>query len=786
MIPVQQAFAKAWQYFQAGQLQDAERHCRQVLEGDPHQVDALNLLGVIAAKTGHNDLAIDYFNQALRLKPTFAAAHNNMGNVFMNKRRLPEAVDSYQQALRVQPDFVEARNNLGNALHQQAVQPEARFEKTPRHFPPAFSLAWKQFQAGQLDEAERLFREILETDPNQAEALHHLALIAGRKGRNDVAVDYLTKAVRLSPDSAVAHNNLGNALARQGKSAEAVASYQQAVRLKSDYPEAYGNMGAVLMEQGKLEEAVSSFQRGLALKPNDTAAHRQLGRALLRQGRPAEAASTFQQALRLSPENAEAHHDLGQALMDQGKFQEAAARFQQALQFKPDMALAHYNVGNALMQQGKVEEALVSFQQALRLKPDFAEAHNNLGNVLREQGRLEDAAASFRQALNLQPNNPEAQSNLGVALMYQGRLQEAVASFQQALDLHQSYLENLEASVTHPMASNPAVRIRGNIAAAHRNRAMAWLMLGDFEQGWREYEWRWQCDDYKATAFREPIWDGSPLGHQTIMLRAEGGFGDTLQFIRYAPLVKDCGGTVLVSCPKPLIPLLTTCAGIDGLVDPNLPLPAFDVQAPLLSLPRILGTSLDQIPAKVPYLSVEADRVARWRDEIGSSPHFKIGIYWQGNPQNRGDRQRSFPLAQLAPLAKLTGVQLFSLQKGAGIEQLGAATCGFPVADLGSRLDLGPGAFMDTAAAMQSLDLIVTPDTAIAHLAGALGVPVWTALPFMADWRWLWDRDDSPWYPTMRLFRQRRLGNWDEVFARIASEVAEVLTEQRQGNTGSP
>jgi len=274
-----------------------------------------------------------------------------------------------------------------------------------------------------------------------------------------------------------------------------------------------------------------------------------------------------------------------------------------------------------------------------------------------------------------------------------------------------------------------------------------------------------------AQAFRQPLWDGADLQERTILLYAEQGLGDTLQFIRYARLVKVRGATVLVSCQEPLARLLGTCAGIDRLGPFGAKMPPFDVQAPLLSLPRILGTTLATVPADIPYLFADEQLVAHWRRELSPVEAFKIGIGWQGNPKYRGDRQRSIPLAQFAPLARLDGVQLFSLQKGPGTEQLHQGAGGFPVTDLGSRA----GDFMDAAAVIRSLDLIMTADTALAHLAGALGVPVWVALPFAPEWRWLLQREDSPWYPTMRLFRQTEPGQWQGVFERMARAVGKML-----------
>ena len=320
-----------------------------------------------------------------------------------------------------------------------------------------------------------------------------------------------------------------------------------------------------------------------------------------------------------------------------------------------------------------------------------------------------------------------------------------------------------------------------------------WLTRGDFERGWPSYEWRWNQPDSIGRSFTQPFWDGSPLGGRTILLHAELGLGDTIQFIRYVPLVKERGGSVIVECQSALMKLIASAAGIDQLVARGLPLPPFKVQAPLLSLPRIFKTTLDAIPAEVPYLHPDAALVDYWRRELRTSdktpadlgPSFKIGIAWQGNPKYGHDQQRSIAFTHFARLAGVNGIQLISLQKGFGSEQLQCShhasrddgesakpSTTAKVIDLGRRLDETSGAFMDTAAVMVNLDLVITSDTAVAHLAGALGVRVWVALPFIPDWRWLLERQDSPWYPTMRLFRQRRLGDWADVFHRIALELS--------------
>ena len=630
---------------------------------------------------------------------------------------IPTRVRASSGRRELKPEDAEAQNNLGIALAQQ----------------------------GRFDESAACFQQALRLKPDYPDAHNNLGNILEKQNKLDEAVACYHQALRLRPNYPEAHYNLGIVLGRQDKLNEAVASYQQTLQLKPNYAEAHNNLGTVLARQGKLDEAVASYRQALQLKPADPEAHNNLGLALARQDKLDEAVASYQEALRLKPNYPEAHSNLGTAFQEQGRLDEAVASCQQALRLKPDSAEAHHNLGIVLGKQDKLDEAMAGFQQALRLKPDYPDAHHNLGVVLGKQDKLDEAMASLQQALRLKPNYPDAHNNLGLVLGRQGRLDEAVASYQQAVQLKPDYPE------------------------ANWNLGLAWLQMGRFEQGWAGYEWRWKCKEFGSLPpFQPPLWDGSPLDGRTILVHAEQGLGDTLQFIRYVPSLHQRGGRVILLCQPPLVRFLTNCPSIERLLAHGDPLPELDVHVPLLSLPRLLGTTLESVPADVPYLEAEPQLVETWRHRLGLYRGFKVGIVWQGNPKFRLDRFRSIPLAQFAPLARVPGVHLLSLQKGAGCEQLPALQERFPVTDLGSQLDETTGAFQDTAAVMKNLDLVITLDTAIAHLAGALGVPVWVALHDIPDWRWLLNRDDCPWYPTMRLFRQTRPGQWEDVFHRIA------------------
>jgi Flp pilus assembly protein TadD len=697
-----------------GQFGEATTRVQQVLRPGPHQAAGHKGRGTALARQGDLGEPVVGFQQALRLQPDRADFPLNPGHDLRGQGRLDEAVTNYLQDSRLEPDSPEVHYSLGVALERQ----------------------------GRLEEAATSYEQALRLQPVDPEAHNNLGIVLARLGRLDEAAARFRQAVALKPDYPDAHNNLGNILERQDKLDEAVACYHQALGLKPRYAEAHYNLGIVLARQEKPDEAVASYRQAVALKPDYADAYNNLGSVLSRQGKHDEAVASYRQAVALKPDDPGHHNNLGLILARHDRLDEAAESYEQALRLTPDDPEVHNNLGIVLGKLNRLDEAAARFWQALGLKPDHAEAHNNLGSVLEKQDKLEQATACYHQALGLKPGYPEAHNNLGIVLWKQGRLEEAVASYGQALHFQPDYPE------------------------ANWNRSLAWLTMGRLEQGWPGYEWRFKCKEFGSLPpFQAPLWDGSLLDGRTILIHAEQGLGDTLQFIRYVPLVHQRGGRVILMCQPPLVRLLARSPGIERLLAHGDPVPESDVHVSLLSLPGLFGTTLESVPADVPYIEAEPALVEAWRQRL-AAPGFKVGIAWQGNPKFRQDRNRSIPLAQFAPLAQVPGVRLLSLQKGR--EQLPALRGLFPVTDLGGELDEATGPFLDTAAVMKNLDLVVTSDTSIAHLAGALGVPVWVALQDVPDWRWLMDREDSPWYPTMRLFRQTKLGQWADVFDRIA------------------
>jgi tetratricopeptide (TPR) repeat protein len=638
------------------------------------------------------------------------------GNQSQERGDLRQAESCYREALQLEPDLAEAHNGLGIALAQQ----------------------------GDLAGAEASFRQVVRLIPSAAQAHSNLGNVLKDQGRLAEAEACHREAMHWQPDDAGTLNNLGLVLAAQGRLADAEDCYRQALGRQPDFPAAHYNLGLVLIDQGRLDEAGARLQEALRLDFGNAEAHRALGTVLWRQGRAREAEARFRWALEIRPDFAEALYGCGQALQAQDRFAEAETCFQRVLQLRPNDAEVHYHLGVVSYRQGKFEEAKACFQRVLELSPNIAGVHIDLGNVWRDQGHLDEAHACFLRALQLEPDNAVAHNNLGSVLNDLGRLDEALASCRKAIEV--------DPQCTY----------------AHHSLGHMLLLRGELEQGWQEFEWRWRCK-LKLPALSIPYWDGTPLQGRTILLTEEQGLGDKIQFIRYAALLKQQEATVVFACTARLHEVLTGCPGIDRLVKVPGPAGPCDWFAPLLSLPRLLGTTLDTIPASIPYLFPLPERFARWQQELSGVAGFKIGICWQGSPGNQSDRRRSVRLEQFAPLARLSGVRLCSLQLGPGRDQLAALADRFLIMDLGGRFD--SASLGDAAAVVKCLDLVITVDTAAAHLAGALGVPVWVALPYVPDWRWFLEREDSPWYPTMRLFRQSRPGDWASVFQRIAAEL---------------
>jgi len=510
-------------------------------------------------------------------------------------------------------------------------------------------------------------------------------------------------------------------------------------------------------QQGRLEQAEVLYRQVTQADPANADAWHLLGVAAAQRGDHETAVGLISRAISRRPEVALFHNNLGNALKALARADEAAASYRRAIERQPDFAMAHNNLAKVLREQYRYDEAQQHIQRALALQPDYAEAYNHLGLIAFEQEQIDQAVVNYRQALTLQPGYAEALNNLGAAYAVQGRIDEAVACYQQALTQTPAY------------------------ATAHLNLAQALLLQGNFSQGWREYEWRWQGSaalEKDRRHFAQPQWRGEPLAGRTLLLHTEQGLGDTLQFIRYAPLAAQRGGKIIVECQPPLERLLRSLPEIAQVVPRGTPLPSFDRHCPLLSLPLVFGTTLDTIPATAPYLQADTDLSAGWRQRIGASQQMNVGLVWAGSPRAHDpvshliDQRRSLSLAQFAPLAAVPGVRFYSLQKGTAAQQAANPPANMVLTDFTADLH----DFSDTAALVSQLDLVISVDTSVVHLAGAMGKPVWLLSRFDGCWRWLQERADSPWYPCLRIFRQPAPRAWTPVLAEAAKALHGLIS----------
>ena len=514
---------------------------------------------------------------------------------------------------------------------------------------------------------------------------------------------------------------------------------------------AWHDRGGLLFALERWPEACASYERVIALDPRLPEPYDNRGLVLQRLGRYAEAIDAHGAAIARNPGFGIAYVRRAMALREFGRFEDAFADADKGLSLMPGVPIALNARGITLNDLGRLNEAVSDFRQAIAAAPQFVEAINNLGNALHDLGAFEESVACFDEALRRRPGYPDALSNRGLSRQELGRLDAAMADF------------------------DAAIAARPVFAEAAKRRGALHLLRGDYAAGWRDFGASLQALDAREQANQGargiPAWQGESLAGKSLLLSEPNGFGDALQYWRFIPRLLAMGATLAFQGRPAMFELLRSSRWPVRFVAGNEAPGGFDLQSQLWSVPRLLGIRIEDIPADVPYISADPARVARWSG-LCAPGVVNIGICWQGRPERKIDAGRSIPVAAFALLASLPGVRLISLQHGHGIEQLRSLPAGMQVLEPGRGFDAGDDAFLDTAALMQSLDLVVTSDTAVAHLAGALGRPAWLALKWMPEWRWMLERADSPWYPSMRLFRQRSRGDWDSVFAAIRDEVA--------------
>lgn len=628
----------------------------------------------------------------------------------------------------------------------------------------AFQRAVAAYQAGRLGEAAQLCGQINGVRNDIFEVFHLLAFVQAGLGQHEAALASCDRALALSPNHADALNNRGNILQKLNRFDQAIESYRQAIAARPDYVDAWSNQAAALHELKRFEEALACYDRALALRPDHPQILSNRGVTLQHLQRLDQALASHDRAVALWPNYAEGFYNRGLTLHELKRFDEALASYDRALALRPDYAQALTNRGISLRHLRRFDEALESYDRAIALQgrdpagargSDAALALNNRGITLQELKRFDEALESYDRAVAAQPAAPDpahsreqahAFNNRGVALQEMRRFDEALANYARAVAVSPDYAE------------------------AHCNQAFCHLATGDFARGFAQYEWRWQCDWMRTErrGFSQPLWLGrEDIAGKRILIHAEQGYGDTIQFCRFVPLVAARGARVIMEVHRPLAPLIDGLSGVDKIVAKGDRLPDFDLHCPLLSLPLVFGTRLETIPATVPYLEAPAATAVEWRRRLELKRWPRVGLAWSGNPVHKNDHNRSIRLEALLPLTEMEGT-FIGLQKDVRPADAAVLRQQDRLTDISSSLN----DFAVTAGVIAALDIVIAVDTAVAHLAGAMGKRVWVLLPYTADWRWQLDRPDSPWYPTAQLFRQDQSYRWEGVISRVREALA--------------
>ncbi|MDD4914021.1 MAG: tetratricopeptide repeat protein [Methylococcales bacterium] len=717
---------KALALHQSGKLAEAAEQYKKLLTVLPDNTLLLTNLGNIALQQGKLEDGVRLIAKSVQISADQPIALNNLGNALKALNRVDEAIASYDRAIAHKPDYAEAYSNRGAALKD----------------------------INRLDEALVSIERAIALRPDYVAAHSNRGVALLALNRLDEALDSFDRAMALNPGYVMAYINRANVLKDLKRLDEAVAGYDRAIILNPGYAEAYSNRGAALKDLNRLDEAVASYDKAIALNPGFAAAYYNRGDALLALKRPEEAVASLNSAIALKPDYADAYYNLGNAFFALKQLDEALANYDKAIALNPGLAGVYSNQGIVLKQLNRLDEALASYERALNVDPSLAGVYSNRGVALKESNRLDEALASYDQAINIDSGYADAYSNRGIVRYELKRLDEALADYETAIALRPDYAE------------------------AYWNKALLKILTGEYAEGWRLYEWRWRRADNPARKFAQPLWLGEqPLAGKTLLIYSEQGLGDYLQFIRYAALAGQLGGRVVLGVPIALMSLVSTLRGDFTLVESWQVLPDFDYHCPLMSLPLAFNTVLETIPAQIPYLYADQAKRQSWRQRLGEQSGLRVGLVCSGSTTHKNDQNRSIALERFAGLLELP-VEFHLLQKEIRAEDAAFMAGSGKIQNHQHALH----DFSDTAALLAEMDLLISVDTSVAHLAGALGQKVWILLPYMPDYRWLLDRTDSPWYPTATLYRQAVIGDWEGVLARVADDLEKAV--MMHGNLG--
>ena len=613
------------------------------------------------------------------------------------------------------------------------------------------SISISALSTGDLQQAKHTCLEILKEQPNNEAILYLLGVIYAQLEEYDLGMEHLKKSLQFNPNNIAAYVVLGGVYQRQGEVDEAITCYIKALQINPNLADVHNNLGSILCQKKQFNEAIVCYQTALKINPDYIHTYINMANIFLEIKQFDEAITCCQKAIQINPNVDEAYAKIGLALTDMGRSDEAISFYRKANQLNPNNLMALYGLCTILQCKGQLDDALQYYYKLLELDPNYAKAHYGLGFIFRDKGQLDESINCFQKAIKLKPTFIEAYIGLGSAFLKKGQIDEASTSYQKAIELD---------------SANPI---------AHHDWAFCLISLGDLSRGWKEHQWVYKTQEgiNFLQNYSEPLWTGFDISGLTVLLHdgplGSFGFGDTIQFIRYTPLIAARGAKVIFECKKELISLLSNVDGVYQIMELGGQPPRFDVHCHLLDLPFIFDISLDNIPARVPYIPADPTMIKDWGEKIQhNGDKLKVGLVWGGGSG------KYCHLKTYLFLGSLDKIIFYSLQKGPAADEAKNPPDGMQLIDLTNEIY----DFTDTAALIEHLDLVISVDTSVAHLAGALGKPVWTLLPFASCWRWMRNGEDSPWYPTMRLFRQTSPGDWNSVMAKVAEELKKLVSSK--------
>jgi len=706
----------AFELFRKGRLGPAQDCCRTILARNAENADVLNLLGMVLFKQNQFDLAVKFASKAIGLKPRCAQFYRHRGISFYRLNKFHEALHDLDQAVALDPSDAAALELKAETL----------------------------LNLRRREEALDCFDILISADPDNSMLYQSRGNAYSLLGQHEKALNDLENALQSSPKSAELHNDYGSALGRAGEHEKALDNFDAAISLNNDFLPAYVNKGDVLQALEQFPEAIKTYQKAIDLEPFSHVVLNNLGNTLNKLGQHEDALKILELCFSIAPDFFPAIINKANALDGLGRYDEAKDTCKHAMQIAPNSAKIHYNYGT-IIKEREPKAALKAFNKAISLDPNYFQAFNNKANLLRQMGRLEEAVRASNRVINFVPPNPQGFYNRGNILQDLHRFRDSVECYRRALELKPDYLN------------------------ARWNLSLLLIRLAEFEEGWSLYECRWDRPEFTSPrrGFLQPLWLGhDSLKGRSILLHSEQGLGDSIQFSRFARQVSDLAAEVFLEVPSTLADLLKCPDNSYKVIEKGENLPNFDFHCPLMSLPAALKTLVDTIPYSNGYLSISQEKKDYWLNKISKKNGPRIGIVWSGSEGHKDDDKRSIRLKELSPLFS-QNANWISLQKEIrGFDK--------PVlASMSSIQYFGEELidFTDTAALCELMDLIITVDTSVAHLAGALGKPTWLMVAHLPDYRWLQDRTDTPWYDSVRLFRQKQSGNWTSLILEVRDEL---------------